>query len=309
MKTSSIIIKIGAFWVWYMYVSQVVAQERPIPIYGKEIPNSRIALSNYHEINENNKIGFVSIPMLIPFIPNKANGTAIIICPGGGYARLMIENEGFEVARKFNQIGVTAFVLKYRLPSDSIMIDKSIGPLQDAQRSIQLLREQARDWHIDPSKIGIIGFSAGGHLASTAGTHFHYPLIDNPKDISLRPDFMMLIYPVITFGEFTHKGSKHYLLGDHPDQQTVELFSNERQVTANTPITFILQAQDDRTVPVKNSLLFYQALTEAGVKAELLLFPSGGHGFGLKIKGSEDDWFESAIHWLDNNGLLQKNTH
>lgn len=301
--------KIGVLLAWCTAVGQVAAQEQSIPIYGKEIPNSRIASSSYHEVNENNKIGFVSIPMLIPFIPNKPNGTAIIICPGGGYGRLMMEKEGYEIARKFNQIGITAFVLKYRLPSDSIMVDKSIGPLQDAQRSIQLLREQAKNWHIDPSKIGIIGFSAGGHLASTAGTHFHYPVIDNPKDVNLRPDFMMLIYPVITFGEFAHKGSKHNLLGDHPDQQKIELFSNEKQVTANTPITFILQAQDDKTVSVKNSLLFYHALIDAGVKAELLLFPSGGHGFGLKIKGIKDEWFKSAVYWLDSNDLLQEKSH
>lgn len=281
--------------------------QQPVLLYPEGIPNSKKIPSTYVEINENNKIGFVSIPTLTPFFPEKgkANGAAVIICPGGGYARLMMSNEGYDIARKFNEIGITAFVLKYRLPSDEVMVDKTIGPLQDAQRAIQLVRLRSADWGINPAKIGIIGFSAGGHLASTAGTHFDHPVIENKLNVNLRPDFMMLIYPVISFGAVAHQGSKHNLIGMHPNQELVDLYSNEKQVGGNTPVTFIVQAQDDKTVAVQNSLLFYSALTEAKVKAEMMLYPSGGHGFGLYNKATKDQWFDHAINWLDANGFLQ----
>lgn len=281
--------------------------QQSVLLYPDGVPNSKKTPATYVETNENNKIGFVSIPSLTPFFPEKAkaNGAAVIICPGGGYARLMIENEGYEIARKFNEIGVAAFVLKYRLPSDEIMVDKTIGPLQDAQRAIQLLRLRSAAWGINPAKIGIIGFSAGGHLASTAGTHFDHLVIENKEHVNLRPDFMMLIYPVISFGELGHQGSKHNLLGLSPDQKLVDLYSNEKQVDSNTPLTFMVQAQDDKTVAVQNSLLFYSALTAAKVRAEMVLYATGGHGFGLYNKTTKDQWFDHAAHWLVANGFLQ----
>lgn len=282
--------------------------QQAVLLYPDGVPNSKKTPSTYVEINENSKVGFVSIPTITPFFPEdgKANGTAVIICPGGGYARLMMGKEGFDIARKLNEIGIVAFVLKYRLPGDEVMVDKTIGPLQDAQRAIQLVRLRSAEWGINPAKIGIIGFSAGGHLASTAGTHFDHPVIENKLNVNLRPDFMMLIYPVISFGAVGHRGSKDNLLGVHPDQKLVDLYSNEKQVKSNTPITFIVQTQDDQTVAVQNSLLFYGALTAAKVKAEMLLYQAGGHGFGLYNTATKDQWFDHAINWLDANGLLTK---
>jgi acetyl esterase/lipase len=292
----------------YAQVPPIFTPSTGIKLYTDSVPNSIKAPANYVEKTENNRCSMVTDPELIPYFPEKgkANGTAIIICPGGGYARLSMDGEGTEVAKKFNEIGITAFVLKYRLPSDLIMIDKSIGPLQDAQRSIQLVRQRAAEWGINPAKVGIIGFSAGGHLASTAGTHFYTNVLPKKDTTSLRPDFMMLLYPVISFGEFAHKGSKDNLIGTDPKPDMVDLYSNEKQVKATTPITFIVQAEDDKTVPVQNSLMFYYALLANKIPAELHIYPHGGHGFGLHNKTTKDQWFDSATHWLDANGLLTK---
>lgn len=289
-------------------VAPVFSTVAPIKLYADSVPNSKKAPATYVEKTENNRTSMVTDPVLLPYFPEKAkaNGTAVIICPGGGYSRLAMDIEGDAVAKKFNEIGVTAFILKYRLPSDQIMIDKTIGPLQDAQRSIQLVRQRAAEWKINPAKVGIIGFSAGGHLASTAGTHFYNAVIEKKDTISLRPDFMMLLYPVITFGEMAHKGSMHALLGASPTQDMIDQYSNEKQVKATTPITFILQAEDDKTVPVQNSLMFYYALLANKIPAELHIYPKGGHGFGLNNKTTKDYWFDSATHWLDANGLLTR---
>jgi acetyl esterase/lipase len=285
------------------------SQDNPIKLYPKGVPDSRLVPETYKEITDrNNWITKVSIPTLTPYRPAKgtANGTAVIICPGGAYAGLAFAHEGFQVAREFNKIGVTAFVLKYRLPSDSIMVDKTIGPLQDAQRAIQMVRQDAAQWGINPNRIGIIGFSAGGHLASTEGTHFDKVVIDNPDNISVRPDFMMLIYPVITFGEKTHAGSRENLIGKELPQDKINLYSNEKQVTAHTPPTYIVHAEDDDVVPVENALLFYDALVKNKVKAELHIFPAGGHGFGLRNPKSKGLWFDWAKVWIGDNGWLTK---
>jgi acetyl esterase/lipase len=178
--------------------------------------------------------------------------------------------------------------------------------LQDAQRAIQMVRQGAAKWSINPNKVGIIGFSAGGHLASTEGTHFDKVVIDNKDNISVRPDFMMLIYPVITFGDKTHMGSKENLIGKTPTPQLVDLYSNEKQVTTNTPPTFIVHAEDDDVVPVENALQMYQALLSNKVKTEMHLFQSGGHGFGLKNPKSKQLWFNWAKDWMDANGWLSK---
>lgn len=218
---------------------------------------------------------------LYPVNGPTATKTAVVVCPGGGYVHLAMDHEGHQIARWFNSIGVSAFVLKYRL-----------GPryhhpaeLQDVQRAIRYVRAHSGDWGVDPERIGVMGFSAGGHLASTAGTHFDQgdpasnDLIERQ---SSRPDFMILIYPVISFTtKYTHQGSRRYLLGENPDPALVELLSNEKQVTAQTPPTFLLHADDDTTVPPQNSILFYLALKDAGVRAEMHIFRHGGHGFGL----------------------------
>ncbi|MEN0055796.1 MAG: alpha/beta hydrolase [Mucilaginibacter sp.] len=284
------------------------SQEKSITLYPKGVPNSKPAPATYAEnISKDFHISKVTDPTITPYLPAKgsANGAAIIVCPGGSYSILASAHEGTAIAQEFNKIGVTAFVLKYRLPSDEIMADKSIGPLQDAQTAIMIVRKRAAEWGIDPTKIGIIGFSAGGHLASTAGTHFDKVVIEDKENISVRPDFMMLIYPVITFGEYAHTGSRDNLIGKTPSAAQVDLYSNEKQITANTPPTFLIHAEDDKTVPVQNSLMFYDGLLKNHIKAEMHLFQEGGHGFGLNNSKSKDKWFDWAANWLDENGFLK----
>jgi acetyl esterase/lipase len=217
-----------------------------IPLYPNKIPNSLDVPDQ--ETNKDNVVRNVSKPTLTVFLPpsNIANGTAAIVCPGGGYGVLVIDREGYQVAKELNKMGIAAFVLKYRLPSDRIMPDRSAGPLQDAQR--------ASEWKVDPKKIGIMGFSAGGHLAATAGTHYDSSFVSNPNKTSLRPDFMILVYPVISFQDKVgHKGSSANLLGTTPTAQKVRYFSNELQVTASTPPAFLTHAGDD-TGTSKNPL-------------------------------------------------------
>ncbi len=286
------------------------AQENAFPLYPNGVPNSKPTPVFYIEKNDqrynDDWCSKVSIPTLTPFIPAKgtANGTAIIIFPGGGYSGLSMNKEGYKVALEFNKIGVTAFVVKYRLPSDEIMVDKTIGPLQDAQQAVLTVRANAAKWGINPARIGIIGFSAGGHLASTAGTHFDKVLVDDKDNISVRPDFMVLLYPVVTFGPLAHVGSRENLIGKTPSTELVDLYSNEKQVTANTPPTLLVHAQDDNVVPVQNSIMFYDAMINFKVKGELRIYQEGGHGFGLNNSKSKDKWFDWCKNWLDENGLL-----
>jgi acetyl esterase/lipase len=294
-----------------MATSLFAQSGQPLPLYPHAVPGAKTPADGYAETATPRKDGetlvrMVTQPTLTPFFPpkEKANGTAVVICPGGGYGNLVIGREGYAIAKRFNEAGVAAFVLKYRLPSDRIMADKSIGPLQDAQSAIKMVRDHAAEWKIQPNRIGIIGFSAGGHLASTAGTHFNRTLIDNPQNTSLRPDFMILIYPVISFGEYAHAGSVKNLIGPDADSAHIRLYTNQLQVTAATPPTFLLHAQDDKVVPVQNSLMFYEALLKAGVKAEMHLYQSGGHGFGLHNKSTRDEWFDRCTHWMEVNGLL-----
>jgi len=285
------------------------AQQKPIPLYPNGVPNSKKAPATYVEkLDQNSFLSGVTVPTITPYLPanGTANGTAVVICPGGGYSGLSMENEGSSIAKAFNKIGVTAFVLTYRLPSDDIMVDKTIGPLQDAQRAIQMIRQNAANWNINPNKVGIIGFSAGGHLASTAITHFNKAVIENSANINLRPDFGILMYPVITFGQQAHVGSRENLIGKNPSQELVDLYSNEKQVTANTPPTFLVHAEDDNVVPVQNSLMFYDALLQNKVKAEMHIYQAGGHGFGLHNWTTKDMWFDRLMNWMDENGWLKK---
>ncbi|MBB6273325.1 acetyl esterase/lipase [Pedobacter cryoconitis] len=237
--------------------------------------------------------------------PLKANGAAVIICPGGGYAFLATDHEGEEVARRFAALGVTALVLKYRLPSDTIMTDKSFGPLQDAQQAIYLVRKNAAAWNINPAKIGIMGFSAGGHLAASLAVHYGDSKIKNPEGLSLRPDFAILIYPVISFTASAHTGSVKNLIGEKATQLQKEYFSNELHVNAQTPVTFLVHANDDDTVPVENTILFNQALTKNKVPVETHLYQAGGHGYGMHNKTTSDDWFQRLQEWMTGNHLLE----
>ena len=253
------------------------------------------------------RVAQVTDPIITVF-PAPASNTAvpaIIICPGGGYTRLAVGHEGIDVAKEFNKWGITAFVLQYRLPDDSIMIDNKIGPLQDAQRAIQLVRERAKSWNIDPDRVGIMGFSAGGHLASTLSTHFSQAVIDNPANISLRPDFSILIYPVISFHDsLAHGGSKGNLIGKNPSAADVKNYSNELQVNANTPPAFLVHASDDKTVPPDNSIVYYQALIKNKVKGEMHIYQQGGHGFGMNNTTTSDKWTERLRAWLVASKLL-----
>ena len=281
-------------------------------LYKASIPNSKPSPDQEVTLIRDAKhinISKISIPTISVYLPSpeKANGTAIIICPGGGYVNTAIGHEGFEVAKTLNDMGVTAFVLKYRIPNDSTMVNKEIGPLQDAQRAIQLVRQRAAEWKVNSSSVGILGFSAGGHLASTAGTHFTKAAIDNKENTNLRPDFMVLLYPVISFSDsLAHLGSRNQLIGKMPNLEKIREYSNELQVTAQTPPTFLVHAGDDKGVKVQNSINLYLALQKNNVPAELHVYPKGGHGFGMDNASTQDKWMERLKNWLDMNGWLQK---
>jgi len=282
--------------------------QTPVPLYPNGIPNSKPAPAWYKESRSQwGGITNVSVPTLTPYLLKGGTvHTAVLVIPGGGYSGVATGHEGDSVARAFNKIGIAAFVLKYRLPSDSIMHDKTIGPLQDAQSALLMMRKNAKQWNIDPARVGVIGFSAGGHLASTLGTHFDKPVIRDNGNISLRPDFMALIYPVITFGAFTHAGSRENLIGHNPSQQLIDLYSNEKQITAETPPAFLVHAEDDNVVPVQNSLMFYDALLKNKVKAEMHIYTAGGHGFGLYNATTKDYWFDRLKEWMEANGWLKQ---
>ncbi len=301
------------FFILLLYAGYCKGQEE-IPLYKGQIPNAKAAKNEeYKTANaEVDTLTFkVSVPSLSVFLPakGKANGTAVIICPGGGYHLLLTKREGSDVARAFNKLGITAFVLKYRLPDDRILVDKTIGPLQDAQQAIKLVREHAGKWNINQDKIGIMGFSAGGHLAATAGTHFNTALIENEKKkiendkiINIRPDFMLLINPVISFtDQIGHIGSRDNLLGKSPSAEKIEFFSNELQVSAETPPTFLVHSGADQVVSVNNSLSFYQALQNHHVPAALHIYAKGEHGF--LSSPSFEEWFGRCIFWMKSMSL------
>ena len=296
------------FLAFFLTLASEGFSQKELPLYSESIPNST-KTGNEEEIvsgKDGDTLAYkVSHPTITVFIPpaEKANGTAVIICPGGGYHVLVMSREGYKIARAFNRLGIAAFVLKYRLPDDKTIVDKSIGPLQDAQRAIQMLRERSGEWNIDPHKIGIMGFSAGGHLASTAGTHFENRLIENKNSISLRPDFMILVYPVISMADsLGHIGSREYLLGKNPTEKQIRYFSNELQVGKSTPPSFSILASDDSAVKPANSLRFYDALKKNGVSAEMHIYSSGEHGF-LKTPPFEE-WFGRCCYWLKSNGWI-----
>jgi acetyl esterase/lipase len=249
------------------------------------------------------------IPTLTVFLPQNATGptSAIVICPGGGYAKLSMEYEGVNEAQYFQSHGVAAFVLKYRLPINGY---RHPVPLLDAQRAIRLVRSRAADWKIDVAKVGIMGFSAGGHLASTLETHFdagNASAADPVDQQGCRPDFAVLVYPVISMKDgLTHSGSKANLLGPNPDPALVENLSNDTQVTPQTPPTILVAAQDDHTVPIENSRLMYAALQKAGVPSAIQEYPHGGHGFGFgpNRPNAPPGWLDKVYDWLKTQSLV-----
>lgn len=222
----------------------------------------------------------------------------VIIYPGGAYFILASGHEGVEVAKFFNSIGVNAMVVKYRIPNDNAQVDKSIAPLQDAQQAMLLARSNAATWGIDANKIGILGFSAGGHLAASLSSHYADVKIDNPLNISLRPNFQILIYPVITMKDFGHTGSKENLIGKNPTDAQVQYYSNELNVNDQTPPAFIVHAKNDDAVPVQNAYEYDKALKANKVASTLFLFEKGGHGFGMKNPTSTIQWTTPLTQWL-----------
>ena len=283
------------------------AQNTVLPLWPKNIPNS-IKTDEKEEVVSADivRIAKVQLPQIEVYLPSKKNATgqAVLIFPGGGYGILAYDWEGNDFAKLLNAKGIAGIVVKYRLPNSKSVTEKHKVPLQDAQRAIRTVRHNAAEWNIDPKNIGIIGFSAGGHLASTLGTHYNeevYAKQDAIDQLSARPDFMTLAYPVITMGDLnTHGGSRKNLLGENPSQEMLDHFSNELQVTADTPPTFLLHASDDTAVPVENSLLFYTALLKHKVPAAMHIYPTGGHGFALGLQEPHlATWTDQWIGWMN----------
>lgn len=285
----------------FVFFSAFVSAQEIITLYPSNIPNSKPST-----IKESGTGMYkdVTVPTLQYFKPNveKASGAAIIIVPGGGYSVVVYEGEGVSTAKALAEKGIAAFVLKYRLPNDAIMIDKKIGPLQDAQQAIKLVRDNVEKWGLDKNKIGIMGFSAGGHLASTAATHFEKSYIENKENTNLRPDFQILVYPVISMTDtLTHGGSRDNLLGKNPSNEDVELFSNEMQVKSNAPIAYLTHTADDTTVDVDNSIQYFEKLRHNKVDAEMHIYPKGGHGFIFRQPG----WINPLLDWMKRNQLIK----
>ncbi len=291
-----------------IFTNQIMAQDTIMPLWSKDkIPN-RIESDEketYMETGGIHRYSKVQEPTIEVYLPSgaNANGKAMLIFPGGGYGILAYDWEGTDIAKFLNGKGIAGIVVKYRLPSSKSQTDKHNVPLIDAQRALRLVRSKASEFHVDPAKIGIIGFSAGGHLASTLGTHFDEKVYEPTDAIdaqSARPDFMALGYPVISFGEMTHGGSKYNLIGENPKPEMVKHFSNEKLVSENTPPTFLFHATDDTAVPVENSLLFYQALKDKGVSTTMHIYPKGGHGFSLARKDPHlMGWTERMFEWME----------
>jgi acetyl esterase/lipase len=298
--------------VGLLVIQLLFAQDMVLPLWSEgKVPN-------YKKTDEKEKIDtgeiiritLVQSPQITVYLPAKrtATGQAVIICPGGSYQYLSFNWEGSDPARWLNSKGIAAIVLKYRLPNSKSNIRPELSPLMDAKRAIRTVRFYSAKWNIKKDRIGIMGFSAGGHLASTLLTHFDggdKSSSDSIEQESSRPDFGILVYPVISMSKgIMHVGSRNNLIGEKPDSILARNYSNELQVTSQSPPTFLVHATDDKTVPVENSLLFYQALKENNVPAEMHIFPKGGHGFGLGLnRGAVESWTDLCIQWL--KGLIK----
>ena len=287
------------------------SQETTLPLWPEgKVPNqNKTAEKEKRETTDITRISLVQTPDITVYLPSKkaATGQAVIICPGGGYGILAYDWEGTDPAKWLNSKGIAAIVLKYRLPNSKSNITPHLSPLADAKRALRMVRYNAPKWNIRKDAIGVMGFSAGGHLASTLGTHFDAgdpSSADSVERVSSRPDFMILVYPVISMSKpVMHTGSRNNLIGDKPSEELARLYSNELQVTGETPPTILVHATDDKAVPVENSLLMYGALKEKNVPAEMHIYPKGGHGFGLGIgKGPVETWTDRCIEWLRNPG-------
>ncbi len=290
-----------------MLVAGAAAQEI-VPIYpAGKMPNSKGTVVK--EDIRDERIYTVETPAIRVFLPSdqENKGVGVLICPGGGYARIAYMASGTTLAKWFNTFGVAAFVLDYRLPTSPDLKDPSIGPLQDAQRAMRVIRANAAKWKLDPARIGVMGSSAGGHLAATLGTFTDdfAKVGDDPDALPFGPNFMILVSPVITMGEYTHSGSKTNLLGENPSQELIDRFSVEKQVTEKNPPTFIVHAANDSGVNVRNSLMFHAALIEKKVSASIHVFPFGGHAIAVRNNpGSTSNWTELCEMWMSEIGIL-----
>ena len=280
------------------------------PLYSKKIPNFIEAADEESTATTGGimRISKVSVPGYAFFSAGEGSAPrpCVIICPGGGYGILAAQHEGTDVAAYFNSIGVHAIVLKYRIPSAKNQVDKTIAPLQDAQQAIYLARVNAKKWGIDPAKIGIMGFSAGGHLASSLGVHYKDPKLDFKRKVSIRPDFQVLIYPVISFKNSPHIGSRNNLLSPDTTAEKITYYSNELQVDAQTPPAFLVHAKDDKAVPIANSEMYVEALKKYNIPAELVVYEAGGHGFGMNNKTSQVKWTDALKSWMVQQNIIAK---
>lgn len=283
------------------------SQEIILPLWpAGKVPNyQKTAETEKRDTAEIIHINYVQAPDITVYLPAKrsTSGQAVVICPGGGYATLAYNWEGSDVAKLLNGKGICAIVLKYRLPNSKSNVTPHLTPLMDAKRAIRLVRANAAKWNINKNNVGIMGFSAGGHLASTLATHFDNGdagSADSVERQPSRPDFAVLVYPVISMSKpIMHAGSRNNLIGTTPDSSLAKLYSNELQVTKETPPTFLVHASDDKGVPVENSLLFYQACKDNNVPVEMHIYPKGGHGFGLAMgKGYLETWTDRLVDWM-----------
>ncbi|MDY3060656.1 MAG: alpha/beta hydrolase [Fusobacterium sp.] len=276
-----------------------------------EITEEVLERSKVPEVRDRAAIN-IKIPTITAYVPEKPNGVGILVIPGGGYERVVLDKEADELSSWLNGEGITYFVLKYRLPKNNHK-NKEIVPLQDAQRAMRIIRNHSKEWGIDNKKIGVMGFSAGGHVASTLANKYEeevYKKLDAIDEISARPDFQILGYPVITMTDpYAHKGSRKYLLGENPDLNLIEKFSMEKNVHKNTPIAFIMHATDDKSVPVENSLKYYTSLKDYKIPVELHLYQDGGHGYSIRgtIGKSVANWTSVVTNWLKANKIIEKN--
>lgn len=298
--------KINLILLFALITGIAIAQNRTLKVWPNGAPNDN-GMTDPEEKYDGVRVRNVSEAEMYVFTPEAEinTGAAVVICPGGGYWIEAMEHEGYDIARFLQREGITGIVLKYRLPYGNHEV-----PSSDARQAIRIVRANAEEWGINPEKIGIAGSSAGGHLASTAGTVFDYgnkESVDKTEQQSCRPDFMLLLYPVITMNEeFTHLGSRENLIGKGHNKELIRQYSNELNVSAETPPTFLVLADDDTAVPPRNSISFYSKLKEFDVPAELHIFQKGGHGFGIRKNGiPADNWPNLFIDWLKAREIIE----
>lgn len=296
----------AAITLLFTMLAMTADAQYTISLYDGEIPGAKPVVDSEKTEKDGSgitRVSRISQPTITAFLPAKKNstGTAIIIFPGGGYRINAIQHEGTDVAEYLASKGISAFVVKYRLPDSSWMTDPSRGPLQDALQALRKLRQNAAQYGINPKKIGVMGFSAGGHLAAMASNHYR----SEPDGRNLRPNFSILIYPVISFSDsIGHMGSREALLGKNPTPEKVLEYSNEKQVDAHTPPAFLVHAKDD-FVKYSNSTVYVQALRKNRVPAKLLTYEAGGHGYGMYNRKSDVFWPEKMMDWMKQQGFLK----